>query len=458
MFVCPATEDCFRARLDHMIDLRHSRAVLASRMPWQQIEVSVAHLFSRQARTGQAMPDLDLFGESVRTSASTSNAGRPRVPRRIMIALLYWKHAFNESDEGVVARWAEPPTWQYCAGQAYCEYRLPCDATTLVKFRKRLGDTEVEALLAQTIDVAVALTLISKNELSRVIVDTTVQHTAVAHPPDSKLLETARAKRVEAAQEAGIELKQTFAKAGPHLGRKAGRSAHARQFKRRRRAINRQRTIVGRLQRESERKASAIGQAVREALSAPLAKAQQLGSQTAQRKAKDARPQLYSFHAQEVACINTGKSRQPYEFGVTVGIATTRQGNLIVGATACHGNPFDGHTRNAQIEPATLLMQDSGVNPPTASGDLGYRGVDQDNPTMAIQHRGQYKTLSEQDRKLLRRRQAIEPIIGPLKQDHRMERGHLKGELGDRMHAVRCAAGYTIRWLLRMLAKQGVVF
>ena len=104
-FARPATDDFFRSRIDHMIDLRHPLAVLASRMPWQQIEGSVAHLLSRKARSGIAMPDLDLFGEQVQRRERLSHAGRPRVPLRIMISLLYLKHAFNESDEGVVERW-----------------------------------------------------------------------------------------------------------------------------------------------------------------------------------------------------------------------------------------------------------------------------------------------------------------------------------------------------------------
>ncbi|WP_235587596.1 transposase, partial [Tepidimonas taiwanensis] len=136
MPACPATEDFFRARLDQMIDLRHPLAVLASRMPWQELEARLAHLFKRKARAGVAMPDLDLFGEAPVRAARASNAGRPRVPLRVMIALLYLKHAFNESDEGVVERWRESPRWQYFSGLAYYEDRLPCDATTLVKFRR----------------------------------------------------------------------------------------------------------------------------------------------------------------------------------------------------------------------------------------------------------------------------------------------------------------------------------
>ena len=128
MFADAASDDFFRARLDHMIDLRQSLAVLASRMPWQQIEASVAHLFSRRAHTGEALPDLDLFGEAPTPLARKSNAGRPRVPLRTMIALLYLKHAFNLSDEAVVERWSETPRWQYFSGLSYYEERLPCDA------------------------------------------------------------------------------------------------------------------------------------------------------------------------------------------------------------------------------------------------------------------------------------------------------------------------------------------
>jgi transposase, IS5 family len=458
LFACPATEDFFRSRIDHMIDLRHPLAVLASRMPWQEIEARVAHLFCRKGRAGVAMPDLDLFGEQVQRAPVASNAGRPRVPLRIMIALLYLQYAFNESDEGVVARWADTPRWQFFSGCAYYEDRPPCDATTLVKFRQLLGEEGVEELLAQTINVALELKLIKPQELTCVIVDTTVQHKAIAHPTDSRLLETARLKLVQAAKDAGIDLKQTFAKEGKQLSHKAGRYAHARQFKRMRRAIKRQRTIVGRLQREVERKASAIGAALRQALGETLNKAHRIWAQSGQRKAADGQPKLYAWHASEVDCISKGKAKQPYEFGAKVGIASTLNGNLIVGARAFHGNPYDGHTLNEQLEQATILMQDSAVKPVTAYVDLGYRGVDAQNPDVHIVHRGKAKRISEQERKLLKRRQAIEPIIGHLKADHRMERCHLKGEQGDRLHAVLCAAGYNIKWLLRMIAKKGVAF
>ena len=466
MFSCPATEDFFRARLDQMIDLRHPLCVLSSRMPWQQIEASVSHLFMRKARAAVAMPDLDLFGEAPVVTGRVSNAGRPRVPLRVMIALLYLKHAFNESDEGIVARWADTPRWQFFGGFAYYEDRLPCDATTLIKFRRLLGDEGVEELLAQTINAAVEMGLIAKSELSRVIVDSTVQQKAIAHPTDSRLLEVARDKLVQAAKDAGIALKQTFVKEGTQLSRKAGRYAHAKQFRRMRKAIGRQRTVLGRLAREVERKQEStqmpnhtpIAAAVQQALSTTLERAQRIWAQTATKKNREGKGKLYAFHAPEVECIGKGKSRQPYEFGVKVGIASTLKHNLIVGARAFPGNPYDGHTLNAQLEQASILMQDNQIKPSDVFVDLGYRGVDANNPTVAIKHRGKFKSLSASDKRMLKRRQAIEPIIGHLKQDHRMDRCHLKGETGDRLHAVLCAAGYNIKWLLRMIAKKGVTF
>jgi len=153
-----------------------------------------------------------------------------------------------------------------------------------------------------------------------------------------------------------------------------------------------------------------------------------------------------------------GQEQNALRVRVKVGIAMTLEHNLIVGAKALAGNPFDGHTLREQLDQAAILMQDTGVRPTTASVDLGYRGVDAENPGVEIKHRGKFKTLTAQERKPLKRRQAIEPIIGHLKSDCRMDRCHLKGEQGDSLHAVLCAAGYNIRWLLRMIAKQGVPF
>jgi IS5 family transposase len=125
----------------------------------------------------------------------------------------------------------------------------------------------------------------------------------------------------------------------------------------------------------------------------------------------------------------------------------------ILGARSFPHNPYDGHTLNEQLEQAQIL---SNITIRNVYVDLGYRGVDADNPTVSIKHRGKSKRFTEQERRLLKRRQAIEPIIGHLKADHRMNRCHLKWQARDAIHAVLCAAGHYIRWLLRMIRKKGI--
>ena len=250
-----ATDDFFRARLDQMIDLRHPLAVLAGRLPWGQIETALAPAFARKNRSGQVMPGNDLFGTTLEIAgAGVSAAGRPRLLIRLMAALLYLKHAFNLSDEELVARWSENVVWQYFSGQDYYTPTLPCDATQIGRFRTAIGEAGVEELLKATIDTAVQTKAVRSAEFERVIVDTTVQEKAIAHPVDSRLLEIARAKVVQAAKRVGINLKQTFIREGKELRRKAGGYAHAKQFKRLRRTVKRQRTILGIVLREIGRK------------------------------------------------------------------------------------------------------------------------------------------------------------------------------------------------------------
>ena len=132
-------------------------------------------------------------------------------------------------------------------------------------------------------------------------------------------------------------------------------------------------------------------------------------------------------------------------------MAVTHKSGLMVGARSFPGNPYDGHTLAEQLEQVRNLYQDIGVQPKIAVVDLGYRGVDADNPGVEIIHRGKFKSLSAAQRRWLKRRQAIEPAIGHAKADHRMDRCWLQGAMGDALHALSCALGYNIRWLMRAL-------
>jgi IS5 family transposase len=259
-----ATDDFFRARLDQMIDLRHPLAVLASRMPWPQIEASLAPVFAHRDRKGRLSEGADMFGPTLAVAgAGISNAGRPRLPIRLMVALLYLKHAYNESDESLVERWAQDVYFQFFSGQVYFEPRLPCDPAQISRFRRVLGEAGVEQLLKTTIEAAVDMGAVKKTEFERVIVDTTVQEKAIAHPTDSRLLEVSREKVTRLAKRAGIQLKQTHEREGKTLRRRAGGYAHAKQFKRLRTVLKRQRTILGRLLREVRRKMGGLADEAR---------------------------------------------------------------------------------------------------------------------------------------------------------------------------------------------------
>lgn len=461
-----STDDFFRARLDSMIDMHHPLAVLATRMPWSEIEAALAPLLAHKDRSGRLIQDADLFGPTAQLAgAGLSNAGRPRLPLRLMVALLYLKHAFNLSDEELCERWSENVVWQFFSGMAYYEPRLPCDATQIGRFRRVLGEAGVEQLLKSTIEASVSMGVVKKSEFEMIIVDTTVQEKAIAHPTDSRLLEIARHKVARAAKQAGIAVKQTFAKEGKTLRRKAGGYAHAKQFKRLRRTVKRQRTMLGALMRDVQRGLNRILQAgssglapgtqptalALTALNLWLGRAERIRAQ--QRHSKN---KLYALHAPEVECIGKGKARKPYEFGVKVSLAVTHKLGLMVGARSFPGNPYDGHTLAEQLEQTNTLLQDIGVKPTTAVVDLGFRGVEAACAPVQIIHRGKFKSLDAQQRKWLKRRQAIEPAIGHTKSDNRMDRCWLGGSTGDALHAVLCAAGFNIRWLLRAIAAKGL--
>lgn len=451
------TSDFFRARLDQMIDLRHPLVVLSRRMPWPQIETALAPAFARRARDGKRIEGLDLFGPSQQVAGvGVSPAGRPRLPIRLMAALLYLKHAFNLSDEELVARWSENVVWQYFSGLDYYEPKLPCDPSQIGRFRSAIGEAGVEELLKATIDTAVQTKAINPAEFERVIVDTTVQEKAIAHPTDSRLLEIARYQVVKAAKGLGIALKQTFMAEGKTLRRRAGGYAHAKQFKRLKRVLRRQRTVLGIVLREVGRKLETLAQqALAPKLLAKLKVVMERAQRIRTQQPKD-KDKLYAMHAPEAECIGKGKARQPYEFGVKTSVAVTHQSGLVVGARTFPGNPYDGHILAAQLEQTTILLEGVKKTPKVVVVDLGFRGVDADNPGVEIIHRGRFKSLTDQQRRWLKRRQAVEPAIGHLKHDNRMDRCWLAGELGDALHAVLCAAGFNLRWLMRAVARGAI--
>ena len=408
--------DLFRTELVNLIDQRHELVRLAGLINWQ-------------AFADEWSPQF------------VSTTGRPALPTRLMAALLYLKHAYALSDEDVVERWCENPYWQHFSGERYFRHEVPCDPSSLVRWRARIGEAGCEWLLVQTIEAARSAGVIKRRSLDEVVLDTTVQPKAIAHPTDSRLLNRAREQLVDAAQEAGIPLRQSYARVGPAAEQQAGRYAHARQYRRMRREIRKLRTWLGRVVRDVQRKATEITGELKHRI------------ETAQRlyeQRRDSKNKLYALHAPEVECIAKGKVRTPYEFGVKVSVAVTAREGLVVGMRSMPGNPYDGHTLDSQLEQVGVL---TGHTPEIVLADRGYRGVQPGNGArLLISHT---RRLPRRLKKLLKRRQVVEPMIGHMKADGLLGRNWLRGELGDAMHAVLCGAGHNLRMILRYLRVLG---
>jgi IS5 family transposase len=201
------------------------------------------------------------------------------------------------------------------------------------------------------------------------------------------------------------------------------------------------RTVVGRVWRDLERKLNHQDEVQSAKAASLLARVKRVLEQ----KPKD-KNKLYSLHAPEVECISKGKSRQPYEFGVKVTVATTHKEGLVVGIRSLPGNPYDGHTLPEAIEQVSIL---TGQKPKAVFVDKGYRGVNIEAVT--IWRSGQKRGVTPSIKKAIHRRSAVEPVIGHMKNEGKLRRNWLKGRLGDALNAVLCGAGHNLRMILRAI-------
>ena len=408
--------DFFRQPLLEQINLKHPLVRLAGLIDWEHLGAAMSESF-------------------------VSGAGRPATSPRLIAGLLYLQHTFDLSDEEVVWQWVENPYWQVFTGETFLQTEPPIDPSSLTRWRKRLGEAGVEELLAATIEAAKRAGVIKASSVKRVIVDTTVMPKAIAHPTDSRLLERCREHLVKAAARQGLKLRQNYNREAPRLAVQIGRYAHAKQYKRMRKSLRTLRSRVGRVMRDVQRQVDRASDSGRVALLELIARTKRILAQ----KPKD-KNKLYALHASEVECLAKGKIRTPYEFGVKVSITTTHKEGLVVVARSMPGNPYDGHTLAEALEQAAIL---SDVSPEVAIVDRGYKGVAIDG--VKIYHPGLRRGITRGLRAMIRRRSAIEPAIGHLKTDGKLDRNWLKGALGDAMHAVLCGAGHNLRMILRKL-------
>ncbi len=421
--------DLLRSRLDAILDMDHALVKLSRTIDWSFLE--------------------ERFG-----AVYEDKPGRPPLPTRLMAGLAILKHTYDLSDEVLCERWVENPYYQFFCGEEFFQHRLVFDRSSLTRWRQRMGEEKLQALLQESLAVATKTKAIKPSDLNRVIVDTTVQPKNVMFPTDARLLNRAREILVRLAKGAGIKLRQSYGRVGKFALIQHQRYAHAKQFKRAKKALRTLRTYLGRVIRDIGRKFDGnVGLLDGIALERMLARARQVLNQ----KQGQRGPKIYSLHAPEVECIGKGKAHRPYEFGVKVSVATTlahaKGGQFVTHVKSLPGNPYDGHTLKTVIPDMEAMV---GNIIERMLLDRGYRGHNAPpDYKFRVFISGQKRRVTPKIKRELRRRSAVEPIIGHLKSEHRMGRNYLWHRNGDAANAVLAAAGYNfrrlIRWLLLLL-------
>lgn len=400
--------------LAEQCDPRQKLVKLAKAIPWQTFEEAFA----------------DRYSET----------GRPAKPIRLMVGLLLLKHLENLSDEVVVERWVQNPYYQLFCGMDQFQWDVPCDPSDLVHFRNRIGDEGATLILATTAQMHG-----KRAQESEIVIDTTVQEKNITHPTDTKLARKIIQRCWKLADGHGVKLRRRYRKeVRQHVMAQRWRG-HARRQKAARKGVRKLKTIAGRLIRELERKLPAQALASQKRNFA-------LYRQVLRQKTKD-KSKIYSLHEPQAYCIAKGKEHKKYEFGSKASVAMTKTHGVIVAAANHEENIYDGHTLPEVLEISEATM---GKQPSKAIVDRGYRGRKKIGATeILVPQRppaGQSRSMKTKMRKRFRRRAAIEPVIGHLKQDHRLGRCFLKGHLGDAMNLKLAAAAWNLKkWMRELL-------
>ncbi len=347
--------------------------------------------------------DWEKLDEAFGKSYCVDN-GRPAISSRLMVSLHYLKYTFDLSDEDVLLGWIENPYWQYFSGMKYFEHELPIHPSSMTRWRKRVGANGAEELLKQTIEAGLKLKAIKATQLKRVNVDTTVQEKDIRFPTDARLYDRARERLVKEAKKRGIHLRQTYSRLSKQLVLKQSRYAHARQMKRAKSCTRKLRTYLGRVIRDIERKYCTPD--------ADLLSLLTTSTRIYQQKRQDTN-KVYSVHEPEVDCISKGK------------------------------------VHKKSIEQVTKLAR----SPEHVFVDRGYRGHDYSGKAIVHVDKIRRGRTAKNLWRWMKRRAAVEPSIGHLKQEHRMDRNRLKGLIGDQINAILSAAGMNFMKLMRFIER-----
>jgi IS5 family transposase len=368
------------------------------------------------------------------TKYYSESTGRASKPIRLMFGLLLLKYMFDLSDERVVTTWSENVYYQAFTGQTSFITTKPCSASLLSYFRKKIGKEGCEYIFAESVRIH-GLKALENNCL----IDTTVQEKAITFPTDSKLI----LKAIDYIKRTGNFLDMTFPR------------SYKNEIKDQKNIIN-----FGRNSKNQNVKENAIDRlrivannllnSFKDQLSPNTLKLYPISHmlmilEKAINQTKKEDYKIYSIHEPQTQCIAKGKAGKQYEFGTKVSLIVTKNVGIILGALNFKNNPYDGDTITSAIKQISRLYDE--YKPELLIGDRGYRGRHKINGVEILTPYDITKDLDpaaiRKNKKLLSRRTSIEPIIGHLKNDHRLGRNFLKGTLGDSINPLLSAAAFN---------------
>lgn len=404
-----------------IIDLNHPLVQLSNSLDWESIQLDFKEIYK-------------------------STTGHPAKPIRLMVGLHYLRYMFNLSDESIVWAYIENPYYQYFCGEEVFRHDFPIDRSSMSRFRQRLKKKKLFSLLQETIKSGFKTKVIKPKSIEKCVIDSTVQEKNIAYPTDAKLYYKAIIKLSKLSKDLGITLRQSYTKTAKKMLIQYGRYNHAKQFKRKAKTLSKLKNRLGRVYREVLRK---IDNAIINIPSSSLELLYNIKRLLTQKR--NSKNKIYSLHESDVVCISKGKSHKRYEFGNKSSFITTSKECFIIQANALKGNPYDGHTLKDELLQAKINIKsltEKTIN--KLYTDKGYTGHNYKGDTIVLK-----ETSSNRKKdKTLKRRSSIEPIIGHLKQDHRLGRNFLKGRKGNDINTILAACGFNLRKIYNKFKKE----
>lgn len=411
----------FESLLKDFIDMGHELVLLSEKIDWKYFEDEFSQYYS--------------------------NVGQPAMPVRLMVGSLMLKRIYNLSDESLAKAWVMNPYMQYFCGMAHFTHRFPCDPSDFVHFRKRIGEKGVEQIFAYSVQ------LFGKQAQEKMTLsDTTVAENFTTFPTDSKLAKKIIDKCNKIAKSEGVPQRQTYLRTSKQLLRDTYNRSHPKRRKKAKKADRKLKTIAGRLLRELTRTLRPSSLSVYQSQF-------DLYWKVLNQKRSD-KNKIYSLHKPFTACIAKGKAHKQYEFGSKVGLITTAKTLIITAIKSFEGNPHDSKT----IEPLLDQIESNFKHTPKeVIYDRGGKGIKQIGHTKIstpdykpLKRDTEYQRRSK--RKKFRRRAAIEPVIGHLKTDFRMNQNYLWGKNSPQVNAFLAATGWNLKKMMKQLKKEAGIF